>query len=96
MSPNARLILFFEGVLDTLELLCSNRATYLANESRRLCRGALTKVLTKVAFLNPNVDFADTLESLLEGTHHMALEERIEPIISCVSGVARLEGQCRD
>ena len=38
-----------ERILDALEQLRSNRATYLANESRRLCRGALTKVLTKVA-----------------------------------------------
>nr|XP_040245375.1 AF4/FMR2 family member 1-like [Aegilops tauschii subsp. strangulata] len=75
VSPNARLTLFFEGVLDALEQLRSNRAVYLANESRRLCRGALTKVLTKVAFWSPNVDFADALESLPEGTNLAALEE---------------------
>ena len=50
VSPHAALTLFFEGILEALEQFCSNRATYLANESRRLCRGALTKVLTKVAF----------------------------------------------
>ena len=53
VSPNARLTLFFEGVPDALEQLHSNRAVYLANGSWRLCRGALTKVLTKVAFWNP-------------------------------------------
>ena len=50
ISPNAGLTLFFERVLDALEQLRSSRATYLANEARKLCRGTLTKVLTKVAF----------------------------------------------
>ena len=36
-SPNARLTLFFERILDALDQLRSNRATYLANEARRLC-----------------------------------------------------------
>ena len=60
---SAKLTLFFEGVLGALEQLRSNRATYLANESRRLCHDALTKVLTKVAFWNPTVNFANMLES---------------------------------
>ena len=92
MSPSARLTLFFERVLDALEQLCSSRATYLANEARKLCRGALTKVLTKVAFWNTSVDFADALESLQEDADLTALEERIEPIISCVAEVKRVEG----
>ena len=49
VSPNAKLTLFFEGVLRALEQLRANRVTFLANEARKLCRGALTKVLTKVA-----------------------------------------------
>ena len=56
--------MFFECVLDALEQLRSNRATSLANEARKLCRGALTKVLTKVAYWNPNIDFDAALESL--------------------------------
>ena len=95
VSPNARLTLFFEGVLDALEQLRSNRADDLANESRRLCRGALTKVLTKVAFWNPSVDFANALESLPEDVDLEALEEHIEPIISCVDGAKRVEGLCQ-
>ena len=50
VSPNAKLTLFFEGVLGALEQFRSNRATSLANEARKLCRGAMTKVLTKVAY----------------------------------------------
>ena len=96
MTDSARLTLFFKHVLDALKLLHSKRETYLAEESRKLCRGALTKVLTKVAHWNPSVDFAQALDSLPEDVDRQALEERIEPIISCVSGVTRLEGQRRD
>ena len=49
-----------------------------------------------MAFWNPSVDFADALESLPEGTDLVALEEHIEPIINCIDGVKRLEGQHRD
>ena len=90
MSPNTRQTLFFEGVLESLEQLHSNRAAYLANESGRLCRGTMTKVLTKVAFWNPSVDFANALESLPKDADLMVLEERIDPIISCVNGVKRV------
>lgn len=96
MSPNAKLTLFFEGVLGALEQFRSNRATSLADEARRLCRGAMTKVLTKVAYWSPNLDFDAVLESLPEGVDLAALEERIKPVISRVDGVWRIEGQRRD
>ena len=47
-------------------------------------------------YWSPNVDFADALESLPEDMDLVALEERIEPIISRVDGVRRIEGQRRD
>ena len=56
----------------------------------------MIKVLTKVAHWNSSIDFPHALDTLLEDVNHQALEERIEPIISCASGVARLEGQRRD
>ena len=96
VAESARLSEFFERVLDALKLLQSTRVAYLAEESWQLCWDALIKVLTKVAHWNPSVDFAQALDSLLEDIDHQALEERIEPIISHVSGVARLEGQHRD
>ena len=96
VSPKAKLTLFFEGVLGALEHLHSNRAASLADEARRLCRGAMTKVLTKVAYWNPNLDFDAALESLPEDVDLATLEERIEPIISRVDGVRRVEGQRRD
>ena len=96
VSPNAKLTLFFEGFFGALEQLHSNWAASLADESQRLCRGAMTKVLTKVAYWNPNLDFDAALESLPEGVDLAALDERIEPIISRVDGVQRIEDQRRD
>ena len=95
-TPNARLTLFFYGVLGALDHFRSTRATFLANEARRLCRGAMTKVLTKVAYWNPNLDFDAALESLPEGVDLAPLRERIEPVISRIDGVQRVEGQRRD
>ena len=96
VSPNAKLTLFFEGVLGALERFNSNWASSLASEARILCRGAMTKVLTKLAYWNPNLDFDAALDSLPEDADLTVLEERIEPIISRVDGVQRIEGQRRD
>ena len=96
MSPNCNLTLFFEKVVGALEQLHSNRAASLADVARRLCRGAMTKVLTKVAYWNPNLDFDVALESLPEGVDLAPLKERIEPIISGIDGIQRVEGQRRD
>ena len=93
MSPNAKLTLFFEGVFGALEQLHSNRAASLADEARRLCRAAMTKVLTKVAHWNPNLDFDAALESLREDVDLAVLKECIKPIISCIDGIQRVEGQ---
>ena len=68
----------------------------LADEARKLYRGAMTKVLTKVAYWNPNLDFDAVLESLPEDADLAVLEEHIEPIISRVDGVRRVEDQRRD
>ena len=95
-TSNARLTLFFEGALGAVEHFRSTRATFLANEARRLCRGAMTKVLTKVAYWNPNLDFDAALESLPEGVDLAALRERIKPIISRIGGIQRIEVQHRD
>ena len=86
-TSNARLALFFEGVLGALEHFHSTRATFLANEARRLCLGAMTKVLTKVAYWNPSLDFDAALESLPEDTDLVPLRERIKPVISGVGGI---------
>ena len=56
----------------------------------------MTKVLTKVAYWYPNLDFAAALDSLPEDEDLATLEEHIKPIISRVDGIQRLEGQRRD
>ena len=96
ISESAKLTMLFEAVLEALNLLHSNRATQLANESRKLCRGVLLKVLTKVAYWNPNLDFTNMLESLPEDADHKALAELIAPIVNRVDQVKRVEGQRRD
>ena len=95
-TTNAKLTLFFECVLGALEQLHANRAASLADEARRLCQGAMTKVLTKVAYWNPNLNFDAALESLPEGVDLAPLRERIEPIISGIDKIQRVEGQHRD
>ena len=96
MSPNAKLTLFFEGVFGALEHLHSNQAASLADEARMLCRGAVTKVLTKVAYWYPDLNFDAALESLPEDTDLAPLRQRIKPVISRVGGILRVEGQRRD
>ncbi len=61
-----------------------------------LCWGAMIKVLTKVAYWNPDLDFDAALECLPEGADLATLEERIKPIISRVGGIQRVEGQRQD
>ena len=92
-SPNAKPTLFFEGALGALERFNSNWASSLANEAWVLCRGAMTKVLTKLAYWNPNLDFDAALDSLRGDADLTVLNERIEPIISRVGGIQRVEGQ---
>ena len=96
VSPNAKLTLFFEGVLGALEQFHSNIAISLANEARKLCLGAMTKVLTKVAYWIPNLDFDVALDSLPAGVDLAVLKEHIKPIISRIGGIERIEGQHRD
>ena len=92
MSANCSLTLFFEKVVGALERLHANQAASLANEAQRLCEGAMTKVLTKMAYWNPNLDFDAALDSLPAGVYLAALKERIKPIISRIGEIERVEG----
>ena len=56
----------------------------------------MTKVLTKLAYWYPDLDFDAALESLPEDTDLAPLRERIKPIISRVGGIQRVEGQLGD
>ena len=96
VSANCSLAMFFEKVVGALEQLHAYRAASLADEARRLCQGAMTKVLTKVAYWYPDLDFDAALEISPEDTDLAPLRERIKPIISRVGGILRVEGQRRD
>nr|XP_040256264.1 plectin-like [Aegilops tauschii subsp. strangulata] len=92
VTPSARLTMFFEAVLDALMLLHSSRATQLANEFRKLCRGVLLKVLTKVAYRNLGPNPTNVLDSLPEDADRKAFEELVVPIVDLVDQVKRVEG----
>jgi hypothetical protein len=79
ISSSARLTMFFESIIDALKLLQSNRATQLANESRKLCRAILRKVLVKVVYNNPGVDLTNVLDHLPKDADLRALEELVAP-----------------
>ena len=95
-TVNTKLTLFFEGVLGALAYLHSNRTAMLAEETRRLCRKVMTKVLTKTVYWNPDLDFAATMKSLPDGADLMVLKERIKPITDCINEIKSVEGQRRD
>ena len=52
----------------------------------------MTKVLTKMAYWNPNLNFEASLDSLLDDMDPAPLEERIEPVIGRIDGVRRVQG----
>ena len=56
----------------------------------------MTEVLTKVTYWNPDLNFDAALESLPEDVDLTTLEERIEPVISRIDRVRRIERQRRD
>ena len=78
VSPNARMTLFFDGVLGALERFRSNRAASLADEARRLCRGAMTKILTKMAYedLTPLEEHIKPVISRIDGVRRIQGQRR--------------------
>ena len=61
-----------------------------------MCLGALTKVLTKLAFRHPDLDFNNAVDNLPDDADLSGIEERIEPVTSRIRGIERVEGQRRD
>ena len=96
VSTNCSLTMFFEKVVGALERLHADRTASLAEESRMLCRGVMTRVLAKIAHWHPELDFEAALKSLPEDADIAALNERIKPILSRIDKIKRLEGQRRD
>ena len=56
----------------------------------------MTRVLTKIAHWHPDLDFGAMLKSLPEDADIAALNECIQPILSRIDKIKRLEGQLRD
>ena len=51
----------------------------------------MTKVLTKMAYWNPDLDFGAAMDSLPEGTDLTVLKECIKPVISSIDEIKRVE-----
>ena len=96
LQPSAKLTLFYKGVATALQRLREKIPKQLADESRKICAGALQKVLMKVAFRNPGLNFSNVLKTLPPDADLEALKTLVAPIVDKVSGIKRIEGDCID
>ena len=92
LQPSAKLSLFFKGVATALQRLREKIPKQLADESRRICAGALQKVLVKVAFRNLGLNLTNVLKSLPPDADLEALKALVAPILDKVSEIKRVEG----
>ena len=92
LQPSAKLSLFFKGVATALQRLRETTPKRLADESRKICAGALQKVLVKVAFRNPGLNLTNVLKTLPPDADLEALKTLVAPIVDKVSGIKRVEG----
>ena len=92
LQPSAKLVLFFKGVVMALQRLWERIPKQLADESRKICAGALQKVLVKVAFRNPGLNLTNVLKTLSLDADLEALKTLVAPIVDKVSRFKRIEG----
>ena len=92
LQPSAKLTLFFKGVATALQRLRERIPKQLADESRKICTGALQKVLVKVAFRNPGLNLTNVLRTLPPDADLEALKTLVAPIVDKASGIKRIEG----
>ena len=92
LQPSAKLTLFFKGVATALQRLRERIPKQLADESRKICAGALQKVLVKVAFRNPGLNLTNVLKTLPPDADLEALKTLVAPIVDKVSGIKRVVG----
>ena len=92
LQPSAKLVLFFKGVATTLQRLRERIPKKLADESRKICAGALQKVLVKVAFRNPGLNLTNVLRKLPADADLDALKALVAPIVDRVNEVKRVDG----
>jgi hypothetical protein len=96
MQTSVKLALFFDGVVEALQQLQDGYRAQLADESRRLCRGVLKRLLVKIAYRNPGVDFTNIFKKLPKEYDPSALEALVAPIVERVDKVQRVEGEHRN
>ena len=96
LQPSAKLVLFFKGMATALQRLRERIPKQLADESRKICAGALQKVLMKVAFRNPGLRLTNVLRTLPPDADLEELKALVAPIVDKVSGIKRIEGDRAD
>ena len=92
LQPSAKLTLFFKGVATALQRLRERIPKQLADESHKICVGALQKVLVNVAFRNPGLNLTNVLKTLPPDADLEVLKTLVAPIVDKVSGIKRIEG----
>ena len=92
LPPSAKLTIFFKGVATTLQQLRERIPKQLADESRTICARVLEKVLVKVAFRNPGLNFTNVLKKLPADADLDALKALVAPIVDKVNEVKRVDG----
>src|SRR3954468_18519745 len=92
LQSSAKLTLFFKGLATALQRLRERIPKQLADELRKICVGALQKVLVKVAFRNPGLNLTNVLKTLPPDADLEALKALVAPIVDKVSGIKRVEG----
>ena len=92
LQPSAKLNLFFKGVATALQRLREKIPKQLADESRKICVGALQRVLVKVSFRNPGLNLTNVLKRLPADADLDALKALVAPIVDRVNEVKRVDG----
>ena len=92
LQPSVKLTLFFKGVVTALQRLREKIPKQLVDKSRKICAGALQKVLMKVAFRNPGLNLANVLKTLPPDVDLEALKTLVAPIVDKVSKIKRVDG----
>ena len=87
LQPSAKLTLFFKGVATALQRLREKIPKQLANESRKICAGALQTMLMKVAFRNLGLNLTNVLKTLPPDADLEALKTLVAHIMDKVSGI---------
>ena len=92
LQPSAKLILFFKGVATDLQRLREKIPKQLVDESRKICAGALLKLLMKVAFRKPGLRLTNVLRTLPPNADLEELKALVAPILDKVNEVKRVDG----